>query len=84
MTEFADILDQANGEGSFRITPRPTFSEIEFVAMLRVFKAYGSESSDGWPRMAKFNGGRWAKLLELPEYDKLESIHLDRSEQLKV
>lgn len=75
LTDFAKVLDEATGEGSFRITPRPTFSEIEFVSLLRVFKAYGSGDPGGWPRMAQFNGGRWAKLLELPEYDDVESVH---------
>ena len=75
LTAFATILDQAGREGNHRISPRPTYAEIEFVSVLRVYKAYSSGDINAWPRMAKLNGGRWARLLEEPEYDQLESIY---------
>lgn len=76
LTRFANILDESSGKGSYRITPRATFAEITFASLLRVYKAYAYDDPNGWPRLAKLNGGRWARLTEEPEYDILESKYL--------
>jgi glutathione S-transferase len=73
--KYAAFLDKA-GEGSHRVTPgRVSYTEIGLVAWLHVFRAVGGHLDD-WRMIEKANGGRWAKLLEVPEYRETNSVYL--------
>jgi glutathione S-transferase len=73
--KYAAFLDKA-GEGNHRITPgRVSYTEIGLVAWLHVFRAVGGHLDD-WRMVERANGGRWAKLLEVPEYRETDSVYL--------
>lgn len=72
---FDDLAVQldAAGEGNFRVTGDVSFSEFELVVLLYLTKRLLYE--DGWKgRLESRNGGRWAKLLNLPVYKELLPI----------
>ena len=79
---YADLLDKA-GEGNFRLSPYVSYAEITFVAFLHVFKAVaehsraGAEHKNDWSTIAAVNAGRWAKLLDVPEYRETRSVYLN-------
>ncbi|EJD06827.1 uncharacterized protein FOMMEDRAFT_144709 [Fomitiporia mediterranea MF3/22] len=66
--ELAAYLDKA-GEGNFRITGEVSYVEFELVSTLNLLKR--TNPDEGWKRLEARNGGRWAKLMDLPIYKRL-------------
>ena len=70
------------GRDNFRITPEVSYVEIKLVAMLHSFRAVaehskaGSEHAGDWVALAAANGGRWRKLMEVPEYREIKSVYV--------
>jgi glutathione S-transferase len=63
--ELSAHLDRT-GDGNFRVTGgKVTYAEIELVGYIRTCKAINGQ---GWASLKTRNGGRFAKLLEIPEY----------------
>lgn len=55
------------GEGNHRLSAGlVTFAEIELVSLLKTIQFIGKD--DGWKGLKDRNGGRWAKLVNEPEY----------------
>jgi glutathione S-transferase len=71
---LATLLD-AGGEGNFRINDgRVTFAEIDYAAMLWLVRGSSGNEDGAWTILKERNEGRWAKLLDLPEYDILNTF----------
>ena len=79
--DLAAHLDTIGGT-RFRLTPDVSYAEITLVALLHVFRAVaehskaGGERAGDWAALAAANGGRWQKLLEVPEYRETKSLYL--------
>ncbi|KAL5525921.1 hypothetical protein ACEPAG_7259 [Sanghuangporus baumii] len=65
--DLAAHLDTVQ-EGNFRITGEPSYAEFELVSVLNVVKRLSPSS---WRRLEGRNGGKWAKLMDLPLYKEL-------------
>ena len=64
--ELEKYLDAA-GEGNYRLSNGlVTYAEIEMVALLKTIQLIGKD--DGWKGLKDRNGGRWAKLVDEPEF----------------
>ena len=72
LNELASLMDKAE-EGGCRITPYVSYPEITLAAFLYVTRCVSAGDPNGWERLAKRNGGRWERLLEVPEYRTIES-----------
>lgn len=70
--DLAAYLDHA-GEGNFRVTGDVSYAELELVSLLNLVKR--TSFDEGWKRLKDRNGGRWAKLLELPVYQELLPVN---------
>jgi glutathione S-transferase len=66
------ILLDAGGKGNYRLSNgKVTYAEIELAAIVWWIRASDRNEDGAWAILKERNDGRWAKLLEVPEYKAL-------------
>lgn len=69
------LLLDAGGKGNHRLNDgKVTFAEIKLAAYLWLIRATDKDEDGAWAILKERNDGRWARVLEVPEYKVLTTL----------